>query len=273
MEICLTAGLILCAFIGISLGLIGGGGSILIIPVLVYVLGVDVHHAIDMSLTIVGVTSIIGAALHNQRGAVKLKTGLLFSATGTLSAYFSSRLTYLVSTAMLFLFIAILMFFVAVMMLIRRKNGQDLPFQQGNNQNKLKILSAGFVVGILTGFLGIGGGFLVVPALVLFCGISMKDAIGTALLIVSIDCCAGLIGHLRYGGFDLRLTMLATMIAIDGTLIGAALSHRISPVSLKKWFAAFVILVAIYIMVENYTVHRRPYNIHQPNSEISPRDR
>ncbi|MEP9412331.1 MAG: sulfite exporter TauE/SafE family protein [Candidatus Brocadia sp.] len=253
MEIYLAAGLILSALIGISLGLIGGGGSIIIVPVLVYVLGVEANHAVDMSLTIVGVTSMIGAALHNQRGTIKLKTGALFSASGTLSAYFSSRLTNLVSTATLFLLIAILMIFIAVMMLIKRKSNQDLLIQQANSQNKFKALLAGFIVGILTGFLGIGGGFLVVPALVLFCGISMKDAVGTALMIVAIDCCAGLIGHLRYGGFDLRVTMLVTMVAIDGTLIGATLSHRISPVNLKKWFATFVILVAIFLVVKNYT--------------------
>lgn len=252
MEIYLAAGLILSALIGISLGLIGGGGSIIIIPVLVYVLGVEAHNAVDMSLTIVGVTSMIGAALHSQRGAIKLKTGALFSATGTLSAYFSSRLTYLVSTATLFLVIATLMIFIAVMMLIKRKSNQDLPIQQANSQNKFKALLAGFIVGMLTGFLGIGGGFLVMPALVLFCGISMKDAVGTALLIVAIDCCAGLFGHLCYGGFDLRVTMLVTMVAIDGTLIGATLSHRISAAGLKKWFATLVMIVAIFLMVENY---------------------
>ncbi|MBI5796665.1 MAG: sulfite exporter TauE/SafE family protein, partial [Planctomycetes bacterium] len=168
-------------------------------------------------------------------------------------AYFSSRLTYMVSTATLFLSIATLMIVIAVLMLIKRKSSQDLLIQQANSQNKFKALLAGFVVGILTGFLGIGGGFLVVPALVLFCGISMKDAVGTALLIVAIDCCTGLFGHLRYGGFDLRVTLLVTMVAIDGTLIGTTFSHRISPVGLKKWFAIFVIVVAIFLMVKNYT--------------------
>lgn len=253
MEIYLATGLILSALIGISLGLIGGGGSIIIVPVLVYALRVEAHHAVDMALTIVGVTSMIGVALHSQLGTIKLKTGMLFSATGTLSAYFSSRLTYLVSTATLFLLIATLMIFIAVVMLVKRKSSQDLLTQQANSQNKFKALLAGFIVGILTGFLGIGGGFLVVPALVLFCGIPMKDAVGTALLIVAIDCCAGLLGHLRYGGFDLRVTTLVTMIAIDGTLIGVTLSHRILPVGLKKWFATFIILVAIFLVGKNYT--------------------
>lgn len=114
---------------------------------------------------------------------------------------------------------------------------------------------AGLIVGLLTGILGIGGGFLVVPALVLFCDISMKDAVGTSLLIVAIDCCAGLLGHLRYGGFDLRVTMFVTMVAIDGMLIGATLSHHVSPANLKKWFAVFVIVVAVFFIAKNYTVH------------------
>lgn len=251
MEIYLAAGLILSTLIGISLGLIGGGGSIIIIPVLVYILGIEAHHAIDMSLIIVGATSLIGAALHNQRGTIKLKTGALFSTTGTLGAYFGSRLTNLLSPAALLLLIAILMIIIAMVMLIKRNNNQDVTIH--HSRNRYKALLAGLIVGLLTGFLGIGGGFLVVPALVLFCGISMKDAVGTALLIVAIDCFAGLLGHLRYSGFDLRLTMLVTMVAINGTLLGTALSHRISPVSLKKWFAAFVILVAIFLMIRNYT--------------------
>ncbi len=253
MEIYLIAGLILSTLIGISLGLIGGGGSIIIIPVLVYVLGVEAHQALDMSLAIVGTTSLIGAALHSQRGAIKLKTGALFSVTSTLSAYFSSRLTYLVSETTLFLSIATLMICIALSMLIKRQSNQDLLISQGNSRSKSKVLLAGLIVGLLTGFLGTGGGFLVVPALVLFCGISMKDAIGTSLLIVAIDCCAGLIGHLRYGGFDFRVTFLLTMVAIDGALIGTALSHRVSSVSLRKWFAMFIIAVAIFLIVKNYT--------------------
>lgn len=252
METYLAAGLILSALIGISLGLIGGGGSIILVPVLVYILGVEAHHAVDMSLTIVGVTSLIGAALHNQRGTIKLKTGALFSATGTLSAYSSSRLTYLLSPAALLISIATLMIVIALLMLIKRHSNQDVKIH--HSRDKSKALLAGLIVGFLTGFLGIGGGFLVVPALVLFCGISMKDVVGTSLLIVAIDCFAGLLGHLRYGGFDLRLTMLVTMVAINGTLIGTSLSHRISPVNLKKWFATFVILVAIFLMVKNYAV-------------------
>lgn len=144
------------------------------------------------------------------------------------------------------------MIVIAVLMLIKRHSDQDVTIH--HNRSKHKALLAGLIVGILTGFLGIGGGFLVVPALVLFCGISMKDAVRTSLLIVAIDCCAGLFGHLRYGGFDPRLTMLITMVAINGTLIGTALSHHISPVNMKKWFATFVILVAIFLMGKNYAV-------------------
>lgn len=253
VEIYLIVGLILSALIGISLGLIGGGGSIIIIPVLVYILGVEAHHAVDMSLTIVGVTSLIGAALHNQRGTVKLKIGVFFSATGTLSAYFGSRLTRLLSPAALLLSIAALMIVIAVLMLIKRHDNRDVIIHHG--RSKFKALLAGLIVGLLTGILGIGGGFLVVPALVLFCDISMKDAVGTSLLIVAIDCCAGLLGHLRYGGFDLRVTMFVTMVAIDGMLIGATLSHHVSPANLKKWFAVFVIVVAVFFIAKNYTVH------------------
>lgn len=250
MGINLIAGFILCALIGISLGLFGGGGSIIIVPVLVYIIGIEAHHAVEMSLTVIGVTSLIAAALHHQRGTVKLRAGALFSTTGTLGAYSGSCLTYLLSPAAMLLSIATLMIVIAVFMLIKRHSSQDATSY--HNRSKFKALLAGLIVGLLTGFLGVGGGFLVVPALVLFCGLSMKDAIGTSLLIIAIDCAAGLLGHLHYWGFDIRVTMLMTVLAIDGTLIGTSLSHRVSPERLKKWFAMFVIAVAIFLMVKNY---------------------
>jgi hypothetical protein len=246
----LAIGLVLSVAIGLSLGLIGGGGSIITVPVLVYVIGVEPHEAIGMSLAVVGVTSAIGAALHHRQGTVKLRIGAIFGASGILGAYFGSRLTYLLSPASLLLSFAALMLVISAVMLAKKRRDEAIPHR---SPNIIKAMLAGLMVGLLTGFLGVGGGFLVVPALVLFGGLSMKEAIGTSLIVISINCAAGLAGHLSYGAFDLRLTMLVTALAAIGTLIGTALSHKTSPMRLKTGFALFVIAVAVFLVAKNYS--------------------
>lgn len=249
MSLSLFIGLLLSGFIGLSLGLIGGGGSIITVPVLVYVLGVEAHQAVSMSLAVVGATSIIGTSLHHQHKTVIWKIGALFGGAGILGAYFGSRLTYLFSPSALLLIFATIMIVVASVMFT---NKHDESRNTRSELKTVKAILAGFGVGALTGFLGVGGGFLIVPALVLFGGLAMKEAIGTSLLVIAINCFAGLAGHLQHGGFDVRLTLMVTGLAILGALIGTNLSHRTSPASLKKWFAIFVFLVGIFLVVRNY---------------------
>jgi uncharacterized protein len=257
VDVHLIIGLMLSAVIGLSLGLIGGGGSIITVPVLVYVIGVEAHEAVGMSLAVVGVTSLVGAALHHRQGTLRLKTGALFGASGIFGAFFGSRLTYLVSPSVLLLSFAGLMFVIAALMLARRRGGgmggrKSDP--ASHHPNKIKAVVAGLVVGVLTGFLGVGGGFLVVPALVLFGGLSMKEAVGTSLFVIAINCAAGLLGHLQFGGFAPGLTLLVTVLAAAGVLLGASLSHRCAPDRLRKGFAIFTILVAVFLVVKNYSV-------------------
>lgn len=249
MSIQLIIGLILSASIGFSLGLIGGGGSIITVPVLVYVIGVEAHQAIGMSLAIVGVTSFIGASFHYKKGSVNLTIGLVFGLIGMIGAYFGSGLTYLFLPATLLFIFAFLMITIALVMLLKSNNQIDNDHKKVNMG---KAIVAGLIVGLLTGFLGVGGGFLIVPALVLFGGLAMKDAIGTSLLVISINCAAGLIGHLRHSAFNLRLTLMITLVAVLGTLLGTKLAYQISPTKLKKGFAAFVLLVGLFLIVKNY---------------------
>lgn len=249
MDVNLLAGLLLSAAIGLSLGLIGGGGSIITVPVLVYVIGVDVHQAVGMSLAVVGATSLVGAGLHYRRGAVEVKTGVTFGASGIAGALLGSPLTHMVTPAALLLSFALLMLVLATLMLTRKQADDG---ESRHQRSTVKALLAGFVVGVLTGFLGVGGGFLVVPALVLFGGLMMKESIGTSLLVIAINCAAGLVGHLRYGGFDLKLALLVTILAVAGTLTGTALSHRVAADKLKKGFALFVIVVALFLVAKNY---------------------
>jgi uncharacterized membrane protein YfcA len=204
-----------------------------------------------MSLAVVGAASLIGAALHHGHGTVNVKTGALFGISGTVGAYFGSRLTYLVSAGALLLSFATLMLVIALLMLTGQRGVKsETAF---GHQIRLKALLAGLAVGLLTGFLGVGGGFLIVPALVLFGGLAMKDAIGTSLMVIAINCAAGLAGHLSYGGFDLRVTVLVTALAAAGTLAGTALSHRAAPQNLRRGFAVFVIAVAAFLIAENYS--------------------
>jgi uncharacterized membrane protein YfcA len=243
-------GLILSAGIGLSLGLIGGGGSIITVPVLVYALGVDAHQAIAMSLAIVGVTSLLGASMHLRKGTVDLETGALFGGSGVLGAFFGSKLTYLLPPEVLLLCFAGLMLVIASLMLVKRRGEAAAP----HPRSAWKAVAAGLVVGVLTGFLGVGGGFLIVPALVLFGGLGMKEAVGTSLVVISINCVAGLAGHLAHGGFDPSIAAVVTALAATGALAGTALSHRTSPEGLRTGFALFVIVVAVFLVAKNYSV-------------------
>ena len=248
MSIVFYIGLILSAAIGLSLGLIGGGGSILTVPILVYFLGVETREAVGMSLAVVGATSLFGAFLHYRKGTVNFSSAMLFGISGIVGAFLGSPLTHLVSPSVLMLIFAALMFVVAFSMLWRKRNAES---ETVYNVNLTKAIAAGFGVGILTGFLGVGGGFLIVPALVFFGGLPMKQAIGTSLLVIALNCIAGLFGHLSYGLFDLKITFLVTTLAIFGAIFGTILSHKISVAGLQKSFAYLVLAVAFFLTYKN----------------------
>jgi uncharacterized protein len=251
MGLNLILGLLLSAAIGFSLGLIGGGGSIITVPALVYVIGVEPHQAIGMSLAVVGVTSLIGAALHSRRDNVRWGTGLIFGGSGVFGAFFGARLTHLISPSALLLLFAALMIVISLLMLKNR------PRENNGNWTREfslgKAIAAGLGVGALTGFLGVGGGFLIVPALALFGGLAMKEAVGTSLVVIAINCAAGLLGQMQHGaGFDARLTILVATLAAIGMLAGAALSQNTPAERLNKGFAAFVLAVAFFLVAKNY---------------------
>ncbi len=244
----LALGLILSAAIGLSLGLVGGGGSIITVPILVYGMGIPPHRAIGMSLAVVGSTALIGALLHHRKGAVSWKTGSIFAASGIVSAYLGSKLTGLVSSPVLMLLFAGIMLVAATLMLGRRHAETEAPHVPSPPREAL----AGLGVGFLTGFLGVGGGFLIVPALHVFGGLPIKAAIGTSLFVIGINCAAGLIGHITAGAVDWKLTALVTSLAVVGALAGTALSDRFHPKGLRRMFAWLVLAVALYLIARNY---------------------
>jgi hypothetical protein len=248
MSFIFLTGLVLSALIGLSLGLIGGGGSILTVPILVYFLEVEAYEAVGMSLAVVGATSAFGAFLHRRRGNLDIPTGLLFGGAGMAGALTGSPLTRLVSSNVLLLIFAGLMFVVAFAMLWRRTHSDA----GGSHEfSRAKATAAGFGVGVLTGFLGVGGGFLIVPALVFFGGLTIKPAIGTSLLVIAMNSAAGFAGHLAQTHLSVVLTLLVLAMALAGTVAGTILSHRLAAGRLQRVFALLVIGVAVFLVVKN----------------------
>ena len=251
MSLPFLIGLVLSAAIGLSLGLIGGGGSILTVPILVYFLGVPPHDAVGMSLAVVGATSVFGTLLHYRKENVDLKSGVLFGSAGILGAIAGSPLTKLVSSELLLLIFGVLMLVVAVSMLWRRKHQAD---EERHHPHPAQGVVAGFGVGLLTGFLGVGGGFLIVPALVYFGGLSMKKAIGTSLFVILMNCVAGLVGHASQSVFDWGLTGLVMVLAVGGAVAGTVLSHRLGAHRLQRVFAVLVLGVGSFLIAKNYAL-------------------
>ena len=249
MTLQFAIALLLCTGIGFSLGLIGGGGSIITVPLLVYLFHVEPHQAMGMSLAVVGATSLFATGLQHSAGHVHFRTGMVFAAIGVAGAYFGSGLSYLLSPPALMLAFAALMIVVSLLML--RNNSEEHEEEGHRRRAWYLILLAGLGVGVLTGFLGVGGGFLIVPALVFFCGLPIKQAVGTSLLVISLNSAGGLVGHWRHGGFDLRLTALVTLFALAGAVAGVLLSKKTKPRNLSRGFAFFVLAVALFLLVKN----------------------
>lgn len=238
----LGAALVLAAAIGISLGALGAGGSIITLPVLVYVAGIPAHTAISMSLVIVGATSAFGAYLHHRHGQVFAKAVLTLGAAGMVGAFVGSALTHLVSEKVLMLSFALLMVGSGAAML-RKKPDTDLT----PRCSPPRCLSIGAAVGVMTGFLGVGGGFMIVPALILFAGLAPKTAVGSSLAIIGLNSAAGFFGHLRYGEIDWPLTAAFLAVALLGMGIGAKICTQVSQRALQQSFAWFIIVVAVFI--------------------------
>ena len=242
-------GLILSAVIGLSLGLIGGGGSILTVPILVYLLGVGPHEAVTMSLAVVGATSLFGSFLHYRKDNLDIRGGAVFGGAGIIGAFLGAPLTKLVSPELLLLLFGLLMLVVAGVMIARRGSADS----DIHAYHPVQAVFAGLGVGVLTGFLGVGGGFLIVPALVFFGGLDMRKAVGTSLFVIFLNCVAGLAAHLGGGGFDLGLTAAVMGLAVGGAIIGTMISSKMPAQRLQKVFAILVLGVGVVLVFKNYT--------------------
>lgn len=236
--------LALSLLIGASLGLLGGGGSILAIPLLSYVAGLPPEAAIASSLFVVGVTSAAAVVSHARAGRVRWRTGALFGAAGMVGAYAGGAVAAYVPGRALMVLFGLAMAAAALTMVQGsrelRPPAQDLPVA--------KVLGEGVLVGGLTGLVGAGGGFVIVPALVLIGGLPMRAAVGTSLLVIAMQSLAGLAGHLGHVRIDWPLTLGVTAAAVAGSFGGARLASRVPQAALRRGFGVFLIAMAALVL-------------------------
>ncbi|MDJ0707521.1 MAG: sulfite exporter TauE/SafE family protein [Leptolyngbyaceae cyanobacterium MO_188.B28] len=259
-----TLGHIFAVAVGLSLGLLGGGGSILAVPILIYVMGVGTKEAIAISLVSVGVVSSIGAISHGLEGKVKLNVALIFAPAAMLGAYFGAHLAsfpWISETFQLICF-GVTMLLASLLMIYqtRQRHRKELNKKLLDNYiyhapKEASLLHfsmlpvEGLGIGVLTGFVGIGGGFAIVPALVLMAKIPMKQAVGTSLLIISLKSVTGFLGYLGQIDISWELTVSFTLAATLGTLVGTYLNKFINASVLQASFGYFVLLSAILILI------------------------
>jgi hypothetical protein len=242
--------LVFAVLIGLSLGFLGGGGSILTVPILLYVLGMPAHQAIATSLFVVGTTSIAAMTQHARVGNVRYKVGAIFGAASMVGAYSAGRVAKLIPpTALLVLFGAMMLITAIAMMRGPKKQTASEEAKQGGLSIPL-ILVEGLVVGAFTGLVGAGGGFLVVPALVLLGRLPMREAVGTSLMVIAMKSFAGFAGYLATVQIDWTITLLVSAAAVVGSFGGAALASRVNPALLRKGFAWFVVVMGVFILVQ-----------------------
>ncbi len=243
---------------GILLGVFGSGGSIITTPALLYLLHVEPKSAIAMSLGIVAITATITAWQHWLRGNVNLKITAIFGLFGVAGTY-AGALIGVITPVMIQLGVFALVMYAAAWKMIKpqpqhKSVGAAAVGCPGGYCDELRyghIALHGIAVGVLTGIVGVGGGFLIVPALVLLSGLSMKQAVGTSLSIVALKSFAGFAGYAGAVAIDYRMMALFTAIAVSGSIAGSLLSHHLPADLLKKGFGAFLLLVASYILFKS----------------------
>jgi len=232
----MALGLLLAILIGVALGVLGAGGSIVTVPVLVYVVGLDPQHAAGTSLLVVGVVATVGAALRWE--AVHPRAGLAFAAAGLLGVPPGVWLNHRVPPDVLLAGFAVVSL-VSALRLLRA----DAAAPAARTTHPGAALGGGAVVGFATGFFGVGGGFLIVPALMLLLGLDLSGAAATSLLVIALNCAAGLVGHGGAGTVEWRLGLAVAGVALLAALVAMPFARRVPPVLLRNTFAATLLVL------------------------------
>lgn len=233
--------------IGALLGLLGGGGSILTVPIFVYVLGFAPKDAVAMSLAVVGVTSIVGAIGHLRRDNVSLRTAFLFGAAAMTGTFIGTRIAPFVSGSLQLTVFGVVMLAAALFMF--RGRAQTLPVaeQRFAGVALALVIPQAFGIGVLTGLVGVGGGFLIVPALVML-KVPVRLAIGTSLVVIALNCVVGFYGYLGRAEFAWGAMALVTVGTLPGIWTGTHLCHIVSQNKLRRGFAVFLLFVSAFIL-------------------------
>ena len=246
-------GYALAIVVGLVLGLLGGGGAILTIPVLHHVMGYSVREAVPMSLVVVGITSILGAVFHRQQGHVRLRTAFGFGVPAILGAVLGADLGPRVRDGARLTVFAVVLLIAAVLMFRGRGGSPDSGSgpEPPPRRPQPFITMVGGAVGFLTGFIGVGGGFAYVPALTVLGGLPIRDAIGTSLVLITLSCAAGLARYLGNPtlGLDWPVTALFTGLALVGAGIGSRLVPFVSQARLRRGFAAFLVVLGLVVLL------------------------
>ncbi|MDT8367793.1 MAG: sulfite exporter TauE/SafE family protein [Longimicrobiales bacterium] len=244
-------GSLLLAFgVGTVMALLGGGGSILTIPIFVYIMGFDPKASIAMSLGVVAVVSLAGVVSHWRAGRVDARIALLFGPVAMIGTYLGARLSIFLSGGVQLTLFALMMVAAASFMLRETLPTPGSP-PEGSRPRIAWPLAGLAGVGVMTGLVGVGGGFLIVPALIFFASLPMKVAVGTALLIIVMNSVSGFVGYLGTPGLDLPFMATFAGAAIVGTLLGSRLTGAVPQKALRKMFAVFLIVMGILILYQN----------------------
>lgn len=251
-------GYVACIFIGVVLGILGGGGSILSIPILVYLLNIDVVMASAYSLFIVGTTSFVGAIPKYKKHLVNLRTGFFFGLPSIVTIFITRKwivpsipeIVY--QTESLTLTKRVLILGVFAILMILASISMIRPSKEITNNNHrfrvVLVIIEGIIIGFLTGLVGAGGGFLIIPALVLLTGLPFKTAVGTSLFIIAINSLIGFLGDVLNYSMDWKLLLSVTALSVIGILIGDRISKKIPAATLRKSFGWFVLIMGCWIL-------------------------
>lgn len=244
MEHLLAA--VIGAVVGLLLGILGGGGAVLIVPSMVYLLHVDEHVALATALIIVGTNALFGGFIAWREGRTQITTALVFGASGMATAYIGARISRLIPGDILLIAFSMLLLIIAALMF----RGNDTLKENMAPRPLWHIVAVGALVGLVTGTLGVGGGFLIVPAMVLLVGLPMRQAVGTSLVVIAINSAASLLGHLDTN-FDWPLIAFLLAGALPSIALSGIIAKRIAANQLRRGFAVFITIVALLMLGEN----------------------